>query len=132
MNSYNRLKKKTQVVTPTKWNRQSVILSIIISFFFFIMIFSTYVKWGDVKELFYKDKYQYTSGKIINYEAVKTPSQTRMGSRIITKYNIEYSYSVSGKIYEKKELIDENPNFIKRIVVSYNIDNPNNASIAIE
>ena len=132
MNNYNRMKKKTQLVTPKKWNRQSIILTIIIFFFFFIMIFSTYVKWGDVKEIFYKDKYQYTSGKIINYEIVKIPSATRMGSRIITKYNIEYSYSVSGKSYEKKELIDENPNYIKRIVVSYNIDNPYAASIAIE
>jgi len=124
-------KKNREIKEPVKWDKKSTI-NLIILFSCVVAIFLIYNNWNNIKEFAFKDKYQNTKGKIERFESIQIPYETRTGQRIMTKYRIEYSYSVNGKRYEKSELINENPNNVKVVFVEYDVENPSNASLEIE
>jgi len=131
MKSYNRLKKKKNVIKSTK-NYTSYIVYTLLIFLFVIMTLKSFVNWEDIKVTFNKDNNRSTIGQIIKYETIEMPTETNSGTKTTVKYKTEISFSVYRKSYKLIKLLDKNPSYIKTVLVTYNIENPDDASISIE
>ena len=127
MKSDNRLKKKKNVIKSTK-NYTSYIVYTLLIFLFVIMTLKSFVNWEDIKVTFNKDNNRSTIGQIIKYETIEMPTETKSGTKTTVKYKTE----IYGKSYKLIKLLDKNPSYIKTVLVTYNIENPDDASISIE
>jgi len=126
------LKKKLKTSSKPNNQKPKIGLIIVLFSFLFLLVFTSYFKWSDVKSIFSKVEYYQTSGIITHTDRYDYPVSTRLGSSIKTKYRIEYLYTVSGKEFAKRENIDQDPTSIVKLIVFYNPDNPRDSFIEIK